>query len=130
MLKDLIESGFGEKEGYNCAERILYGANIAYNLGLPKEALKLSAGFGGGMGIQSICGALTASIMVLSHKYVNTVAHESDAYKIMNQKLFNEFLSEMNSIQCTYLKKTYKTEDKGCTDIIVKAAEILDKLMI
>ncbi len=130
MLKDLIESGFGEKEGYNCAERILYGANIAYNLGLPKEALKLSAGFGGGMGIQSICGALTASIMVLSHKYVNTVAHESDAYKIMNQKLFNEFLSEMNSIQCTYLKKTYKTEDKGCTDIIVKTAEILDKLMI
>lgn len=130
MLKDLIESGFGEKEGYNCSERILYGANIAYNLGLPKEALKLSAGFGGGMGIQSICGALTASIMVLSHKYVNTVAHESDAYKIMNQKLFNEFLSEMNSIQCTYLKKTYKTEDKGCTDIIVKTAEILDKLMI
>ena len=40
MLKDLIESGFGEKEGYNCAEKILYGANIAYSLGLPKEALR------------------------------------------------------------------------------------------
>ncbi len=130
MLKKLIESGFGEKEGYNCSEKILYGANIAYSLGLPKEALKLSAGFGGGMGIQSVCGALTASIMVLSHKYVNTVAHESGSYKIMNQKLFSEFLSEMNSIQCTYLKKAYKTEDKGCTDIIAKAAVILDKLMI
>lgn len=130
MLKKLIESGFGEKEGYNCSEKILYGANIAYGLELPKEALKLSSGFGGGMGIQSVCGALTASIMVLSHKYVNNVAYESNTYKKMNQKLFNEFLSEMNSIQCTYLKKTYKTEDKGCTDIIVKAAEILDKLMI
>jgi len=129
MLKELIENGFGDAEDYNCAEKILYGANKVYNLGLSKDALKLSAGFGGGMGIGSVCGALTASVMVLSHKYVENVAHESDKIKKINQELFRKFFEEMNSIQCTYLKKTYRKEDIGCFHIILKAAEILDKLM-
>ena len=57
MLYDLIMNDFGKEEDYNCAEKILYGANKVYNLGLSKEALKLSAAFGGGMGIESTCGA-------------------------------------------------------------------------
>ncbi len=130
MLKNSIESNFGKKEDYNCAEKILYGANTIYNLGLNTETLKLSAGFGGGMGIESVCGALTAGVMVLSYKYVNNVAHESDKIKEVNQKLFREFMEEMNSIQCGYLKKTYRKEATGCSNIIIKAAEILDKLMI
>lgn len=50
MLSDLIKNGFGEEEDLNCAEKILYAANREYNLGLDKSALKLAAGFGGGMG--------------------------------------------------------------------------------
>lgn len=130
MLKDLIENGFGEEEDYNCAEKILYGANIVYNLGLSPEALKLSAGFGGGMGIESVCGALTASTMVLSHKYVEKVAHESGKIKEVNQKLFRQFMEEMDSIQCGYLKNTYRRADTGCSNIIIKAAEILDRLIV
>lgn len=129
MLKALIENGFGKAEDYNCAEKILYGANIAYNLGLSPEALKLSAGFGGGMGIESVCGVLTAATMVLSHKYVKNVAHESNKIKEINQKLFREFFEEMNSIQCSYLKRIYRKEDIGCFDIVVKASQILDRLM-
>lgn len=91
MLYDLILSGFGKEEDYNCAEKILYGANKAYNLGLTREALKLSAGFGGGMGIESVCGALTAACMVLSHKYVNNVAHEDTKIKEMTQKFSENF---------------------------------------
>jgi len=129
MLKELIESGFGNEEDYNCAEKILYGANKVYKLGLNKEAMKLAAGFGGGMGIESVCGALTASVMVLSNKYVENIAHESDKIKLINQQLFRKFLEEMNSIQCSYLKRTYRREDIGCFHVILKAAEILDSLM-
>ena len=42
MLTDLINQGFGEKEDLNCAEKILHGANIAYNLGLDKDSLKFA----------------------------------------------------------------------------------------
>ena len=58
MLSELIKNGFGEQEGLNCAEKMLHGANVAYKLGLDKEALKLASA-GGGMGIEDKCGALT-----------------------------------------------------------------------
>lgn len=50
MLLKLLQDGFGSAMDLNCAEKILYGANWAYNMKLPGEALKLAAGFGGGMG--------------------------------------------------------------------------------
>ena len=54
MLKDLLENGYGVKEDLNCAERILYGANKVYKLGLDRDDLKVAAGFGAGMAIESV----------------------------------------------------------------------------
>ena len=87
MLNDLIKQGFGEAEDYNCAEKILYGANQAYNLGLDQKALKVSAGFGGGMGLSLVCGALTGAIMVLGVMFVKEKAHESTRIKDLTQEL-------------------------------------------
>ena len=81
MLLELLEKGFGNDIDLNCAEKMLYGANWAYDLKLTPEALKLAAGFGGGMGVESICGAITGGIMVLSHLYVKQRSHESNRIK-------------------------------------------------
>ena len=70
MLLKLLQDGFGSAMDLNCAEKILYGANWAYNMKLPGEALKLAAGFGGGMGVESSCGVITGGVMVLSSLYV------------------------------------------------------------
>lgn len=129
MLKDLIERGFGEKEDLNCAEKILWGANKAYNLGLEKDDLRLVSGFGGGMAIEDKCGALTASIMVLGRLFVKERAHESTKIKELTQELFEEYKKEMGSIDCSQLKAKYKTEELKCRNIIVKAAEILDRIV-
>ena len=129
MLYELIEKGFGEEENYNCAEKILYGANEAYDLGLDKDALKLSAAFGGGMGIESICGALTGSVMALSSKYVEDIAHENREIKDLTRQLFEKYGEEMGSIRCDELKGKYKKEDIGCKDVILKAAKILDTIV-
>ena len=77
-LKELLESGFGKAECYtdnerklygdvnmNCCERILYGANRAYNLGLKKEDMRIASAFGGGMGCGGTCGALAGALAVL-----------------------------------------------------------------
>ena len=56
MLLKLLQDGFGSAMDLNCAEKILYGANWAYNMKLPCEALKLAAGFGGGMGEEYLSG--------------------------------------------------------------------------
>jgi C_GCAxxG_C_C family probable redox protein len=129
MLKKLMEQGFGDKEDLNCAEKILWGANTAYNLGLNRNDLKLSSGFGGGMGIEDKCGALTASIMVLGRLFIKERAHESDKVKKLTQELFREYKKAMGSIDCAPLKERYKTEELGCKDVIIKAAEVLDNIV-
>lgn len=129
MLKELIEQGFGEEQDFNCAEKILYGANEAYHLGLDKNSLRLSAGFGGGMGIGNVCGALTASVMVLSHLFVDEKAHESGRIKQLTQELFKRYREEMDGIDCHFLTGHYRTEAYKCRAVIAKAADILDQMI-
>lgn len=129
MLKNLIEEGFGNDQKLNCAEKILYGANEAYNLGLDKEALKLAAGFGGGMAIEEACGALTAAVMVLSKLFVEDTAHKSNKINDLTTELLNSYENEMGSIICKPLKKSHRSLFKGCNKIIIKAAEGLDTIV-
>lgn len=129
MLSEYIEQGFGSKENYNCAEKILYGANQVYQLGLDKPALKLVAGFGGGMGIESTCGALTGGIMVLSHLFVKDYAHESTLIKELTQELFNAYHEKMGHLDCKSLKAKYRTPQIQCAGVIIAAAEALDEVI-
>ena len=127
MLADLIREGFREGKDLNCAESILYGANEAYDLGLSEKCLKTSAGFGGGLGIEEVCGALTGSIMALGVLFVEEKAHQSDIYDI-DEDYLNIFREKMGSIDCSYLKDNYRTEEKGCDKVILEAAEVLDRI--
>jgi len=129
MLYELLKSGYGEKEDLNCAEKILYGANESYHLGLDREALKLAAGFGGGMAIEDVCGALTASIMVLGKLFVKNSAHESSRIKELTKEFLTSYQKEMGSIECAPLKAKYRTDAIKCRDIILKAAQILDSIV-
>lgn len=129
MLTEMIKQGFGEKEDLNCAEKILQGANVAYGLGLDKEALKLASGFGGGMAIGDKCGALTAAIMVLGRLFVKDRAHESTKIKELTKEFFNEYKKEMGMIDCAPLIRTYRTKELKCRNIIIKASEILDMIV-
>jgi len=129
MLTDLIKQGFGEAEDFNCAEKILHGANQAYNLGLNQQTLKLSAGFGGGMGLGSVCGTLTGAVMVLGTLFVDKSAHESRRIKKLTQELLISFRQEMGEITCSKLKIKYRTDREKCLQVLVKTAEILDRII-
>jgi C_GCAxxG_C_C family probable redox protein len=129
MLADLIKSGFGIAEDYNCAETILAGANQVYHLGLDQNAMKLAAGFGGGMAIEGDCGALTGAIMVLGKLYVKDRAHESDKIKELTKELFERYRREMEETDCAPLKAKYRNDEVKCRLVILKAAEILDEIV-
>jgi C_GCAxxG_C_C family probable redox protein len=129
MLYELLKSGFGKDRDFNCAEKVLYGANEVYQLGLSPEALKLAAGFGGGMAIEGACGALTASIMVLGRLFVKNTAHESTRIKDLTKELLDSYRAAMGEINCAPLKAKYRTEEIQCRDIILKAAQILDGIV-
>lgn len=129
MIVKMMAEGFGEKEDLNCAEKILCGANTAYDLGLSTEALKVASGFGGGMAIEDKCGALTGAIMVLGVLFVSERAHESTKIKDLTKALFDLYTKEMGSIDCAPLKEKYRTEEIKCREVITKAAEVLDYLV-
>ena len=129
MLRNLIEQGYGEEDDLNCAEKILYGANQVYKLGLDKNSLRMASGFGGGMAIGSICGGLTAAIMVLGILFVKNNAHESKKIKELTQELFANYREEMGEIHCDPLKARHRTEEIKCRNVIAKAAAALDAIV-
>lgn len=55
--------------GFNCAQSVV--TSFSKDLGINKEmALKLSCGFGGGMGRkEEVCGAVTGGIIIIGAKY-------------------------------------------------------------
>ena len=126
MLKELVEKGFGKKEDLNCSETILYGANKVFDMGLSQDCLRLSAAFGGGMGVEKVCGVVTASLMVLGYFFVEDNAHQSKEIKDLSKEVFDLFDKELGDFDCKPLKDKYRTEEKKCYDIILKGAEILD----
>ena len=129
MLEKLLKDGFGNAMDLNCAEKVLYGANWAYDLQLPPKALKLAAGFGGGMGIESVCGVITGGIMALSSLYVKKNGHESGRIKALEKEFIENFKAEMGSINCDELKAKHRNEEVKCSLIIAKAGEVLDKIV-
>lgn len=128
MLADLIRQGYREGRNLNCAESILYGANQTYDLGLSAKCLKTSAGFGGGLGIEKVCGALSGSVMVLGVLFVDEKAHDSSIYAI-DVEFLEEFRDKMGAIDCSYLQEHYWSAEKGCDEVIIKAAEVLDEVV-
>ena len=128
-LSELVNSGYMQKKDLNCAETILYGADEVYNLGLDPRALKLAAGFGSGMGAKATCGALTGAIMVLGSIFAKQKGHDTPRLKELCAEFLEEYRREMGSIDCEVLKDRYWTEDRECHRVVLKSAQILEKLI-
>ena len=79
MMRETAKKYYLE-QNYNCAESVLRAANEEYGLGLDEGALKLMAGFGGGMGCGGVCGALSGGIAALSKLRVSDRAHTTPGF--------------------------------------------------
>ena len=130
MLEKLINSGFGKAEDYNCAERILNGANKVYGLGLSQEACKVSAAFGGGMGTGRVCGAVVSALMVLGQMTTESVEHKSPVVRVKATEFQECFERSMGSVDCKYLKETYYNNTTHCDQVVLKAAALLDEFVV
>ena len=130
MLMDKINKYYTKEYDLNCAEILIYAANDEYNMNLKSETLKTMSSFGGGMSIESVCGAITGSLAVIGILFTKEKAHEGDRVKNLSQELFQIFDTKLAAINCAELKAKYKKEDIGCRVMIETAAEILDEIVI
>ncbi|MBQ2903717.1 MAG: C_GCAxxG_C_C family protein [Clostridia bacterium] len=138
--KELFEGGC------NCCQAVFCAFLEETNL-TKDEALRLSAGFGGGLGrLREVCGAVSGMTMVLSNKFASTDPNnheEKAALYALIQKAAGEFREENGSIVCRELlglseknsapvpeertKEYYKK--RPCSELVRCAAEIAEKYL-
>lgn len=129
MLRDHVETYYFD-QNYNCAEALLRAANDYYALGLDENALRLVAGFGGGMQTGNVCGTVLSAISIFSEKYVQTRAHESEDIKPVTQKFLRRFREALNgSLLCKDLKASYFEPEKRCVHTVLTACDVLEQVM-
>jgi C_GCAxxG_C_C family probable redox protein len=131
-------------EGNNCAQSVVL--SFVEDYGYSKElALKISAGFGGGMGKgQSTCGAVTGAIMVLGiiegEKASDNNELKSGTYSAVKE-LLKKFTDDFKSSSCMDLtgcdfntdsgNEKFKNEgvmEKICAPCVKRAVEIVEQL--
>ncbi|WP_286680837.1 C-GCAxxG-C-C family (seleno)protein [Tepidanaerobacter sp. EBM-49] len=129
MLTEKIEKYYSKEFDLNCAETMVYSANEEYGLNLDKKALKMASGFGGGMGIESVCGALTGGIMVLGVLFTKEKAHESERIKTLEKEFLSRYKDKMGDILCKPLKEKHHNDEVRCLNVIKEAGVILDDIV-
>jgi C_GCAxxG_C_C family probable redox protein len=92
--------------GFNCAQAVF--STYAEKFGIDQtEALKISCGFGAGMGRrQEVCGAVSGAILLIGSKYGKTIREDNAAndltYKLVRE-LSEKFIAKYGSISCKEL---------------------------
>ena len=130
MLVEKARKYYDKKYDLNCAETIIYAANEEYSLGLSKETLKALAGFGGGLCVEHICGAITGAIAVIGIMYTDEKSHQSPIVKELTQKFMNNFKDKLQEYNCDKLKEKYKKDEEfRCLYMVESSAEILQDLI-
>jgi C_GCAxxG_C_C family probable redox protein len=131
--------------GLNCSQSVL--STYAEDFGLHREvALKLAAGFGGGMGrMAGTCGAVTGAFMVLGLKHGPVSADDQQGKETVYQRL-REFAKRFEArngttvcrdlIQCDIatpeglaLARQERRFATVCPKFVQDAAEILEEML-
>ncbi len=128
MLKDYLNEYYFEKN-YNCAETILRAGNEYYQLGLHDRDMIMVAAYGAGIQTGNTCGAVLAGASILSMKYVEAKAHESEDIKPVVGKMIRAFKAQYNSIQCRDIKPQSFKPEYRCLKTIETACDIIEKVI-
>jgi C_GCAxxG_C_C family probable redox protein len=125
------------EDGYNCSQAIF--STYSEDFGVPSEqAIKIASGFGGGMHIDSTCGAVTGAFMVLGLKFAKGKNKPYDK----TLKFVETFCRKNKSTDCQALigcdVRTQEGRDKAykeglfrsiCSPLVRDAAEILEGML-
>lgn len=126
MLKDLIGKYYFE-QNYNCAETILRAANEYYNLQLHDKDMIMVGAYGAGIQSGNTCGAVLSVAAILSLKYVEAKAHESEDIRPVVQKMLRKFNEKYNSTLCKDIKPQSFNPEYRCKVTVETACDILEE---
>ena len=126
MLKDNLSKYYFE-QNYNCAETILRAANEYYDLGLHDRDMIMVGAYGAGIQSGNTCGAVLSVAAILSLKYVEAKAHESEDIRPVIQKMMRKFNDRFGSVLCSDIKPQSFKPEYRCQKTIEVACDILEE---
>ncbi len=133
-------------KGYNCTQAVLLAFSDVIGLS-EREALKVSAPFGGGVGrMREICGTVSGMMLALGLIFYDSdhvTAEEKKALYVREQELASRFRAENGSIVCRELLSGVKTDaspypdartpeyykKRPCPQLCEQAAAILEEYL-
>jgi len=110
------------KQGFSCSQAILsvYGAGLGVD---PEPLLKISSGFGAGMGrMGEVCGVLTGAFMVIGLNYGRSRL-EDNAGKEKTQQMIQEMVKRFKARNRAILCRELLGCDLGTPEGIKTALE-------
>jgi C_GCAxxG_C_C family probable redox protein len=130
--------------GFNCSQAVLSSYSEQFGLDCDK-AFKVATGFGGGMRMSDVCGAVTGAYMVLGLKYGNVTAEDQQNKAKTYEKVVeytSRFKARNDSVMCRDLlgydistpEGNKEAEDKGlfatvCPKLVRDSAVILEEML-
>lgn len=126
MLKDVYQKYYFE-QNYNCAETLLRAANDYYDLKLHDRDMIMVGAYGAGIQCGNTCGAVLAAASVLSMKYVEAKAHESEDIRPVVMKLMRKFNAKYGSTLCKDIKPQSFKPEYRCKMTAETACDILEE---
>ena len=130
--------------GQDCSQVV--AARFADELGCSDADLsRMTAAFGGGLGIGETCGAVIGAMVVMGMKYGNSGPDEPDQKAAMNSKRA-EFLAKWHERRSTTMCRDFlghdiampgefeKVIEEGtmftlCPELVIDAIEILEEIL-
>lgn len=128
MLKDLLGKYYFD-QNYNCAETILRAGNEYYNLGLHDRDMIMVAAYGAGIQSGNTCGAVLAGASILSMKYVEEKAHESEDIRPVVVNMIRKFNAIYGSTLCKDIKPQSFKPEYRCQKTIETACDIIEEVI-
>jgi C_GCAxxG_C_C family probable redox protein len=143
---NLIESAVSRfRDGCSCSQAVF--STYAETMDWDREtALKVSAGFGGGMGrMAETCGAVTGAMMAIGLKHASADVKDAQArektYALVRQ-FADEFRARHGALDCRDLlgcdistpegrQQAHDRDTRGtvCSQLVRDAAELLEELL-
>lgn len=132
--------------GYNCAQSVFLAFSDILPIG-ERDALKISAPFGGGVGrMREICGTVSAMMMVcgmLFYDAEHVTLEEKSALYAREQELARRFREKNGTIICRELLRGVESDSspnaearteqyykkRPCADLCAEAAGILEEYL-
>ena len=129
-------------QGFDCAQTVF--SAFAEELDLDEEtALKIAAGFGGGMHLGDMCGCVTGGLMVLGLKYGWNEEGDAVGKDLMNRKaqeFERRFRERLGGLRCRELLEADVSTSEGkmlaaeripdrCPGFVAAATEILEEML-